>query len=215
MMDLCHVFMFGTHGDAEALTSLGLVENYRRQHPGQGTSNACFCFDNAYLELLFVDDQAALAALRRTRLSERSGWRTSEASPFGIAIRSSTALPFPTWEYRPAYLPDGMVIAVDRECDDINQPFVFAAPGSQRPDRWTTGLAGERQSQAGYLEITSIALFQPKPPRAALRTMEAAGLVLTHSGADSHRMVLSIARRDEAVLELALPALQLAGADES
>jgi hypothetical protein len=88
-MDLCHLFMFGTRGDVEVLGELGFVENFRRKHPGQGTSNACFCFDNAYLEILFVDDEAALARLTRTGLPERSNWRFSKASP--LESRSAPA----------------------------------------------------------------------------------------------------------------------------
>jgi hypothetical protein len=208
-MDLCHIFMFGTRGDVEALRGLGFVENFRREHPGQGTSNACFCFDNAYLELLFVDDEAALARLTRTGLPERSNWRFSKASPFGIAVRSGSELPFPTWDYRPAYLPEGMVVAVDAESGDADQAFVFKSPGSERPDRWTTGLAGRRQSHVGYLEIESVALFQPQPPRTALRRLEFEGLVVLHSGSDEHRMVVTISRRNGPALQLALPRLEL------
>ena len=43
------------------LTDAGLRESFRRDHPGQGTTNVCCCFDNAYLELLWLHDPAAAA----------------------------------------------------------------------------------------------------------------------------------------------------------
>lgn len=46
--------------EAAALSTLGHIESFRRAHPGQGTSNACFCFDNAYLGLLWVADRPLL-----------------------------------------------------------------------------------------------------------------------------------------------------------
>ena len=107
-LELDHIFVHVQPAgpEAERLEALGLVESYRRTHPGQGTSNICYCFDNAFLELLWLIDEAeALSpAIARTQLAERSHWRASGASPFGLALRrqsDETVLPFPTWGYRP------------------------------------------------------------------------------------------------------------------
>lgn len=51
-LELDHVFVFCTPGDGleERMKAHGFVETYRRRHPGQGTQNVCFCFDNAFVE---------------------------------------------------------------------------------------------------------------------------------------------------------------------
>ncbi|MEO1271293.1 MAG: hypothetical protein AAFX99_24640, partial [Myxococcota bacterium] len=71
----------------------GLVETYRRAHPGQGTANVCYALDNAFLELLWVVDldEALSPAIRRTGLALRSEWKRHGISPFGIAWRLSSA----------------------------------------------------------------------------------------------------------------------------
>ncbi len=43
---------------AAALMALGFVEGAPNTHPGQGTANRRFFFDNAMLELLWVHDEA-------------------------------------------------------------------------------------------------------------------------------------------------------------
>ncbi|HSK41670.1 MAG TPA: VOC family protein, partial [Arenibaculum sp.] len=76
--EIDHVFVFVEPGAPEArgLASAGLRESFRRRHPGQGTANVCYCLDDAYLELLWVDDAAAVAseAVAPTRLAERAAW---------------------------------------------------------------------------------------------------------------------------------------------
>jgi len=195
---LCHVFVFVSPGAREAAAGLeaaGLRESFRRSHPGQGTANACWCFDNAYLELLWADDGAALAgpAVTRTRLAERARWRGTGASPFGIAVRGAT--PFAAWDYRPPYLPAGMSIPVALSSEDPRQPFLFRSPGDARPDAWTDGRAGGRQAAAGLAEITGVHLDVTVSPTDDLRGLEAAGL-LTLGRAEAPRMVVTLSRGD-------------------
>jgi hypothetical protein len=47
-LEIDHLFVFiePDGPEIEALRRLGLVETYRRAHPGQGTANVCFAFDN-------------------------------------------------------------------------------------------------------------------------------------------------------------------------
>lgn len=53
-MQLDHLFVLIERDAPEFgyFRSLGLVETYRRRHLGQGTENACYCFDNLFVELL-------------------------------------------------------------------------------------------------------------------------------------------------------------------
>jgi hypothetical protein len=45
----------------EALVSFGLF-GIEGIHPGQGTANACFFFENAYLEVLWRHDDSELSS---------------------------------------------------------------------------------------------------------------------------------------------------------
>lgn len=186
---LDHVFAFvepaaAAPGGAahDTLTALGLVPSYSRRHAGQGTANFCFCFDNAYLELLFVVDEEELAApaIARAGLHGRSRWRENGASPFGIAVRGGD-LPGETWRYRFDGFPPGVSIAVAAESGDARLPFVFGAVGTQPPSEWTNGLAGARQSAAGLagLSIERIGLAPDAPRSPLLDALVSAGVVGT------------------------------------
>lgn len=187
--ELCHIFIFVEPGAPErtALEKLGLRESYRRDHPGLGTSNVCYCFDNAFLELLWVTDSLAVnaPAIARTGLAERANWRTNGATPFGIALRGGRTAPFPTWDYRPPYLPAGTSIAVAQSSSDATQPLLFISPGDSRPDQWTDGRAGDRQRTAGLKEISALelVLVSDQTPSADLRALEDAGILVLKQNA--------------------------------
>lgn len=205
-ISLCHVFVFADHRAAavEALASCGLSRSFERSHPGQGTANVAACFDNAYLEVIWPEDPAELVSVpvARTRLSERSRWRETRACPFGIGLRS--ALPFPSWEYRPPYLPDGAGIAIALASEDPRQPFLFRSPGSARPDQWTDGRAGDRQRQAGLNEITALHLDLPAGASPALRTL-ADREFMTIRPAVTPRLLLTVSQSDGGSRVLSLP----------
>src|SRR6266481_9637578 len=57
--ELDHIFICSSrHGkDVRALAEAGFSLGLNRIHDGQGTANALFFFDNAYLELLWVNDE--------------------------------------------------------------------------------------------------------------------------------------------------------------
>jgi hypothetical protein len=198
-----HVFVLVEPGgqEAGALAALGLAESFRRAHPGQGTANTCFCFDNAYLELLWLaaPAEAASCALARSGLMARADWRRSGASPFGIALRSDDSdagLPFASWDYAAPFLPAGMTIAVATASDDPRQPLLFRSPGNARPDAWTDGRAGERQRAAGFTEIVGLRLAFPDSviPDPAFRALAAQGLIALDGGAAAPTMELDLAR---------------------
>lgn len=192
---LCHVFVFG---DRDATPPAGLAESFRREHPGQGTANACFCFDDSYLELLWVTDADALTApaIAPAGLAARAAWRETGACPFGIALRG--ALPVPGWEWTPPYLPPGLSITVADLSADPRQPFVFRSPGAARPDAWTDGRAGARQMAAGLTEVTGLTLALPAGivPHPDLLALAGTGLLTLETGAPAWRLGLTVARAD-------------------
>ncbi|MFW5332418.1 VOC family protein [Hydrogenophaga sp. ZJX-1] len=165
-MEIDHLFMFIEPGGPEidALLRLGLTETYRRAHPGQGTANVCFAFDNLYLELLWLTSEAEARspAIARTRLWERSQWRTLGTCPLGIAVRGDLASAgVPTWDYRPPYLPLDMSIPVATDSDDPMQPMLFVSPGREAPLGWPESRRSALQSAAGFGPVLSVELALP------------------------------------------------------
>lgn len=177
--------------EIEALRHLGLTETYRRAHPGQGTANACFAFDNLYLELLWLTSEAEARSgpIARTRLWERSRWKQERVCPFGIAVRGGLAgAGVPTWDYRPPYLPESMGIAVACASDDPALPMVFVSPGHQNPADWPEVQRGQLQRAAGFGNVLSVEFGVPAHAASAplLRALDGA-----------HPPTSVVARRDD------------------
>jgi hypothetical protein len=135
-MELDHVFVMCDVGapEADALVALGLHEGSANTHPGQGTACRRFFFENAYLELVWVADpaEAQSAGVARARLWERWSARRAGVSPFGIVLRGgpdpdATHPTWPTWSYRPQWLPDDQVIEI-AEGTPLVEPAIIALP---------------------------------------------------------------------------------------
>lgn len=163
-----HVFLFVAPDGPErhALQRIGLVETYQRQHPGQGTANACFAFDNLFLELLWLTSpaDARSAPIARTRLWERSQWRALGACPLGIAVRGDLAAAgVTTWDYRPPYLqhllPAGAGLPVATLSDDPAQPMLFTSPGQEPPIGWPAARRGVLQNPAGWGPVLAVEVW--------------------------------------------------------
>jgi Glyoxalase-like domain len=180
---LDHVFLLCSEGapEAEALKRFGVLEGSSNSHPGQGTACRRFFFRNAYLELLWVEDAAAArsAITLPTRLFERWASRHAGASPFGVVLRSAgpdaAEPPFPTWPYRPSYLPPDLAIDV-AVGTLLSEPELFYF----RPPRRLGDLAGEpTRHQAPVEAVSAVAIDVPgsAPRTQALRETETAGLV--------------------------------------
>lgn len=166
---------------ADALTELGLVEGSGNVHDGQGTANRRFFFNNAYLELLWVDDlsESRQDLAFRTRLWERWLRRHEGACPFGIALRPDDPAdaeeppPFPTWAYHAPYLPAQVSIGI-----------ALATPLTE-PEFLYMNFATSPQSKAreplehplGVREITHVRIASPAQSQSqAAKTVAALGL---------------------------------------
>jgi Glyoxalase-like domain len=179
MPEIDHVFVFCRPGapEADLLLAAGLRIGRERQHPGQGTASKCFFFANAMLELLWVENEteARSALVQPLALWERSRWRDSGASPYGICFRLEPGeqLPLPTWNYRPPYLRGGMAIQVARglrpeqelvfavtsrwDPPDVEHPFrgamVTGLDGHCPPSEWLRRTERGRPGGGPHLEI--------------------------------------------------------------
>lgn len=119
--------------EGEALLRLGFIEGSANTHPGQGTANRRFFFENFMLELVWVADPAEVQNERtcRTRLWERCQGQHGHVSPFGIIFRSTSVPPAPppfvTWFYTPLYLPPGLAMQI-ADATTVNEPELFYLP---------------------------------------------------------------------------------------
>jgi hypothetical protein len=166
--EIDHLFILTDVGAevADRLVSLGFIEGSSNIHRGQGTANRRFFFRNVMLELLWVHSplEAQSAPIRRTRLWER--WvERDRLCPFGICLRSSNgsdaALPFASWEYRPPYLPENLIIAVGNNSEILTEPMLFQTPFGQRPDLFSPERAQPLEHPLGLREITRVEIVTP------------------------------------------------------
>lgn len=162
-LELDHLFVCTAPGapEAEELIRLGLREGPSNHHPGQGTANRRFSFENAMLELLWVSNakEAQSEQTRRTLLWERWSGRESGACPFGICLRprgpGQGELPFPAWEYRPAYLGGSLVMHIeDAGVEEAMWLYLGFARRSQREQYFL-------EHPLGVREMTGLVLTGP------------------------------------------------------
>ncbi|MCK6625056.1 MAG: VOC family protein [Anaerolineae bacterium] len=169
--------------EIEPLLAMGLNEGQPNWHPGQGTANRRIFFHNAFLEFLWVHNEAEATSevIQPMGLWERWQYRQSGASPFGLALRStgSTRLPFETWAYRPPYLPPSWQIDVATNSVHLNEPLLFHIPFGGRPDTFAHDRQQPLTHPAGLKAITQMRLTLPQSRSLspALAAIQAAGLV--------------------------------------
>ena len=207
-MEVDHVFILTGEGapGAEALLRLGLREGSSNTHPGQGTACRRFFFANAYLELLWVDDEAEAGsdAVKRTRLLDRWALRRAGACPFGVILRPTVdevyATPkFPTWRYTPSYLPEGLAIDV-ADATPLSEPEIFylvferirARPGEEPLDHAIPAMGLRTATISGPL---------PDQLSVASREMVASGAV-SYEDASAYTLTLDFRSTPDASADL-------------
>lgn len=165
-MQLDHIFLRTPAGAPEAalLLELGLTEGSPNQHAGQGTANRRFFFHNAFLELLWIADPAevANATTSPTRLAQRLDPAQS-ASPFGFCFRPAEVTgtaPFPSWAYRPAYLPAGMQVDIASDTP-LHEPMWFFLTQAVAPAQTPLARRQPLQHTLGVRAITAVTLTIP------------------------------------------------------
>jgi len=170
LIELDHLFVCTARGapEAEALIQFGLREGLPNQHPGQGTACRRFGFWNAMIELAWVDNavEAQNESTRRTGLWKRWSRRDGGASPFGICVRpvdsEDHGPPFPAWIYRPAYLPDPLVMHIGEV--GIDEPlwvYLGFLTRAHREEQFV-------EHPIGIREITGLTLTSVAPLRSAV-----------------------------------------------
>lgn len=187
-IELDHLFICTAPGapEAQKLIQFGLHEGPPNQHPGQGTASRRFSFVNAMIELLWVSDatEAQSQNTRRTLLWERWSGRQADASPFGICVRpvrpQDTGSPFPSWEYRPSYLPDPLFISVGEAGTEEPMWVHLSFMRRTQREQWFT------EHPIGVREITGLTLATPIPLRSKVsQKVIESGVLAIRPGATS------------------------------
>src|SRR6266545_541108 len=100
VLELDHVYIVVPPGAAAAVQALrqgGLViDSSVTRHVGQGTASMAAFFENAYLELLWVDSSVTVDSAHRLDLADfvrAEAWRQSGASPFGVGLHFLSGTP--------------------------------------------------------------------------------------------------------------------------
>jgi hypothetical protein len=186
---LDHLFVCTTPDapEADKLIQFGLSEGPPNQHPGQGTACRRFAFANAMIELVWVSNpsEAQNQSTRPTLLWERWSACKDNASPFGICLRPTDPQdmgppPFPSWEYRPAYLPDPLVMDIGEA--GIEEPMWVYMSFMKRAQREQWFI----EHPIGIREITGLTLTTAIPLRStASKKVVESGILATRTGATS------------------------------
>ncbi|WP_019498828.1 hypothetical protein [Pseudanabaena sp. PCC 6802] len=167
--ELDHLFICTNIGApaADRLVSFGLTEGTSNIHAGQGTANRRFFFHNCMLELLWVhsSEEAQSEVTRPMYLWERWRDRDRTACPFGVCFHptphSTDPLPFPTWTYRPAYLPPPLSISVATNATVLTEPMLFYLAFRKRQDAYPEEQQELLRHAVAFWEITRVTLASP------------------------------------------------------
>ena len=134
-MEIDHIFIFSKNDGKEAdkLVEFGLTEGSNRIHPGQGTTNRKFYFENFFLEVLWVIDENEIRSdlTSKTKLWERSQFDKNQFSPFGLCLvnfKLTDKLFEQSEIYQPNYFPKGMSIDIITNENNPNLPWTFRLP---------------------------------------------------------------------------------------
>lgn len=141
-VELDHVFITvqpGAVAEMAALRSAGLtVDSLVARHDGQGTASVGVMFENAYLELIWVDSLVSVEpehAATAQWFRDAAAWHTSGNSPFGLGLRrmpgDTAALPVPVeLEYAEWLEPGAAYELLRQPADSISADFFVVPPVS-------------------------------------------------------------------------------------
>jgi hypothetical protein len=192
-----HVFIctgIGAPG-AGRLRQFGLVEGSPNQHPGQGTACRRFFFRNAMLELLWVEDavEARSEQTRRTKLWERWSEAGRAASPFGLVLRPSAgtpeACPFPSWEYRPASMPDLELHVAQGTVPE--EPMWCYMQAGRSPAEAPADRRQPLDHPSGFHQVTGVRIGSPQLMQTSLTAAMARAGVIGWNASREHLLELS------------------------
>jgi len=161
-----HVFLVASAGapEAQSLQRAGFSrEPEAAKHEGQGTASVFFSFENAYLELIWIDDAEELRAAD-TDLAARFEGVDRGASPVGIGLHrvhpEDPTVPFPTRSYTADWMKPGAEILL-ADGQPLNEPALFVVPGYMAWPELSRSYSEFMDHPNGVARITSIRVSGP------------------------------------------------------
>jgi hypothetical protein len=175
-VELDHVFIVVGSGAATEIAAVqraGLtVDTKIARHPEDGTASVAALFENAYLELIWVDDAASVTpehAATAAWFRSAAAYRTSGHSPFGLGLRrvkgDTAPLPVPVQRESAPWLGPDAAYEVLRRPTEVRASDFFVVPVRAAVTSWIHRV--RRDSPAllkhpgGGREITRVVQYGP------------------------------------------------------
>jgi len=152
LMIVDHIFIFSNKGlEADELVEFGLTEGSGRTHPGIGTANRRFFFENFYLEILWVENESEAKSENSSPLKiwERSNFKNNNYSPYGLCFENranSDQFFKKSLKFQPEYYPQGKYMEVFINEKHPYLPWFFRLPK----------IAGKRRNMGEPTEHNSL-----------------------------------------------------------
>ncbi|NVJ61074.1 MAG: hypothetical protein HWE27_11835 [Gammaproteobacteria bacterium] len=133
MIELDHVYVAPSLSASEddvvqALRESGFIVDDNRNVFPDGVVGRYIRFDNAYLELLWLEPDATPIE----QLERAFEWETTGASPFGVGLRrvpeAPEELPFPSRSYVAEWMEPGTEMRILNDEDELLAPALFVVP---------------------------------------------------------------------------------------
>jgi len=180
VLELDHAYILvqpGAAAEVRALRQAGIaIDTETVRHDGEGTTSIAAFFENAYLELMWVDSSVAIDSAHQQDVAEfrrAADWRRTGASPFGIGLHflsggaSGLHVPFrldPVPESRPVahYL-------LLRQPEDSLASDVFIMPPDRAVTSWIERFRARQPARfshpAGFRRVTGVVMRGPGTKR--------------------------------------------------
>lgn len=135
LMLIDHIFISSRNlgQEADQLLGAGFLEGSNRIHPGQGTRNRKFYFENFFLEIIWENDPLELESdlIRKTGLTDRVRFEASGVSRFGLGLENTDESDSVFLEcelYQPVYFPEGKLFQILPNRENPALPWTFRGP---------------------------------------------------------------------------------------
>ena len=142
-----HIFIFVPSKQyAEPLIKFGITEGSSNFHPGIGTANRRFFFENFYLEVLWIENESEAKSHEEIGLWKRSTYQNSGYSRFGLCLgntKDTDSFFLNAIEWKPQFLGEGKHVDIIAR-DDMSWIFRLP-PNRSKPEEPTTHKEGMKR----------------------------------------------------------------------
>ena len=145
-VELDHVYVIvqpGGVAEIAALKSAGFQIAPPQGHEGEGTTSVAALFENAYLELMWLDSTLSVTpehAAAAAQFREAAAWRVSGHSPFGVGLRrlagETEEFPFPIKRESAPWIDSVSAYEILNQPADSLAVDLFVAPRAATVPNW-------------------------------------------------------------------------------